>query len=88
VLAQVAALRKKDVKKLFAAVWPKLQRTLRSRQSVDLFIALLTSQCEAAELTVHEIPVITPDTATFDPPSSDECSTVEPEFCFSLTSGT
>jgi hypothetical protein len=70
-----------EVQKLFIAVWPKLRRTLRSRQSVDLFVRLLTSHCECGELTVHEIPAVVPDAATFDPPSSDEDSSVEPEFC-------
>ncbi len=74
-----------DVQKLFASVWPKLRRTLRSRQSILLFVDLLTSQCEDAELTVHEIPVVMPDTATGDPSSPDEDSIVEPEFCSSLT---
>ena len=53
------------VRKLFIAVWPKLRRTLRSRQSVDLFVRLLTAHCEHAELTVHEIPAVVPAAATF-----------------------
>jgi hypothetical protein len=32
-----------DVRRLFASVWPKLRRTLRSQQSVLLFVDLLTS---------------------------------------------
>ena len=69
-----------DVRKLFMAVWPKLRRTLRSQQSVLLFVDLLTSHCEHAELTVHEIPAVMPAAATFDPPTSDGDSSVEPEF--------
>jgi hypothetical protein len=68
-----------EVRKLFAMVWPKLRRTLRSRQSLQLFVDLLRSHSEHAELTVHEIPM--PSAATFDPPSSDGDSLVEPEFC-------
>jgi hypothetical protein len=70
-----------DVQKLFTSLWPKLRRTLRSRQSLDLFVALLTSHCQHCEPTVHEIAAVMPATATFDPPSSDEDSLVEPEFC-------
>jgi hypothetical protein len=70
-----------DVQKLFIALWPKLRRTLRSQQSVLLFVDLLTSHCEHAELTVHEIPAVMPAAATFDPPSSDGGSSFEPEFC-------
>jgi hypothetical protein len=70
-----------EVRKLFAMVWPKLRRTLRSRQSLQLFVDLLRSHSEHAELTVHEIPAVMPAAATFDPPSSDGDSLVEPEFC-------
>jgi hypothetical protein len=70
-----------EVQKLFIAVWPKLRRTLRSQQSVRLFVDLLISHCEHAELTVHEIPAVMPAAATFDPLSSDEDSLVEPELC-------
>jgi hypothetical protein len=70
-----------EVQKLFTSVWPKLKRVLRSQQSVLLFVDLLTSHCEHAELTVHEIPAVTPAVATFDPPASDGDSSVEPEFC-------
>jgi hypothetical protein len=68
-----------DVQKLFIAVWPKLRRTLRSRQSVNLFVRLLTAHCEHAELTVHEVPAVMPAAATFDKPSSDGDSSVEPD---------
>jgi hypothetical protein len=70
-----------DVQKLFNAVWPKLRRTLRSRQSVDLFVSLLSAHCEHAELTVYKIPAVVPPAATFDKLSSDGDSSVEPKFC-------
>jgi hypothetical protein len=66
-----------DVRKLFAFVWPKLRRTLRSQQSVLLFVDLLTSHCEHAELTAPEIPAVMSSAATFDPPSPDGDSSVE-----------
>jgi hypothetical protein len=69
-----------DVRKLFIAVWPKLRRTLRSRQSLQLFVDLLRSHSEHGEPTVHEIAAVMP-APTFDPPSSDGDSSVEPEFC-------
>jgi hypothetical protein len=48
-----------DVRKLFTAVWPKLRRTLRSQQSVVLFVDLLTAHCQPSEPTVHEISAVT-----------------------------
>jgi hypothetical protein len=48
-----------DVQKLFIAVWPKLRRTLRSQQSVVLFVDLLTAHCQPSEPTVHEISAVT-----------------------------
>jgi hypothetical protein len=69
-----------EVRKLFASVWPKLRRTLRSQQNLDLFVALLMSRCEHGEPTVHEIAAVMP-APTFDPPCSDGDSLVEPEFC-------
>ena len=69
-----------DVQKLFIAVWPKLRRTLRSRQSVLIFVDLLTSHFKSSEPTVPEIPAVMPAAATFDLPSSDGDSLVEPEF--------
>jgi len=77
----VSAPTDEDVQKLFIAVWPKLRRTLRSQQSLDLFVHLLTSHCQYSEPAVHEIPAVMPTTATDDPPSSDGDSLVEPEFC-------
>jgi hypothetical protein len=68
-----------EVRKLFAMVWPKLRRTLRSQQSVLLFVDLLTSHCECGELTVHDIPAVMAAAATFDPPSSDGDSIVAPD---------
>jgi hypothetical protein len=70
-----------DVQKLFIAAWPKLRRTLRSRESLQLFVDLLTAHCEHTELTVHEIPVVAPAAVTVDPPSPSGNSSVEPEFC-------
>jgi hypothetical protein len=71
-----------EVQRLFIAVWPKLRRTLRSQQSVLLFVDLLTSHCQHSERPDREIPVVAPAAATFDPPSSDGGdSSVEPEFC-------
>ncbi len=66
-----------EVQRLFTSVWPKLHRTLRSRQSVDLFVRLLTAHCESGDMRVQESPVVTQPTAAFDPPSSDGDS----EFC-------
>jgi hypothetical protein len=77
-----------EVQKLFMAVWPKLGRTLRSQQSVDLFVSLLMAHCECREMTDHEIPAVMPAAATDDPPSSDGDSLVEGEFCSALPSGT
>jgi hypothetical protein len=70
-----------EVQRLFIAVWPKLRRTLRSQQSVLLFVDLLRSHSEHGQLPVHEIPAVMPATATDDPPSPDEDSLVEPELC-------
>jgi hypothetical protein len=52
-----------EVQKLFIAVWPKLQRTLRSRESLHLFINLLTSHFECGE-TDREKVVLTPAAPT------------------------
>jgi hypothetical protein len=69
-----------EVQKLFTSVWPKLRRTLRSRQSLILFIDLLTAHCENSEQRVHEIAAVMPDAATIHPVSSDGDSFGEPEF--------
>jgi hypothetical protein len=68
-----------DVQKLFIAVWPKIRRTLRSRQSVDLFVRLLTSQFESCQVTDQEISVATPATEIPDLPSLDGDSSVPPQ---------
>jgi hypothetical protein len=70
-----------DVQKLFAAVWPKLKRTLRSRQSADLFVRLITARCECGEMRDRESPVVTQPTVAFGPESSDGDSVPEPELC-------
>jgi hypothetical protein len=46
-----------DVQKLFIAVWPKIRRTLRSRESVDLFVRLLMAHFESGKVTDQEKPV-------------------------------
>jgi len=61
------------VQKLFVSVWPKLRRTLRSRQNVDLFVRLLISQFECSEA------LLTPPAATFGPAPSGGDVIVEPE---------
>ncbi len=70
-----------EVQRLFIAVWPKLRRTLRSQQSLDLFIALLTSHFESGKQTDQESSVVASAAVTVDPPSLDGDSSVEPEFC-------
>jgi hypothetical protein len=54
----------KEVQKLFISLWPKLRRTLRSRQSLLLFIDLLKSQYECTEAKDREIFVHAPSTPT------------------------
>jgi hypothetical protein len=70
-----------EIQKLFTHVWPKLRRTLRSQQSLDLLVQLLASHFKGGERTDQEIPAVMPATATDDPQSSDGDSMVEPEFC-------
>jgi len=65
-----------EVQKLLTSVWPKLRRTLRSRQSLLLFIDLLTSHCESSEGGSREITVLAPALPTSCPASSD--SVAEP----------
>jgi hypothetical protein len=60
-----------DVRKLFASVWPKLRRTLRSRQSLLQFIDLLTSQFESSEAADREVLVLAESTPTICSASSD-----------------
>jgi hypothetical protein len=64
-----------DVQKLFIAVWPKLRRTLRSRQSVEGFVQLLMAHFKGGEMKDQENPAVML-AATFDPPSSDGDSSV------------
>jgi hypothetical protein len=45
-----------EVGKLFASLWPKLRRTLRSPESLTLFIDLLRSNYECGEVKDLEIP--------------------------------
>jgi hypothetical protein len=70
-----------EVRRLFTSVWPKLRRTLRSQQSLHLFVELLTTSCEHSKLTDQELPVVTPPPATFGPASLDGDSIREPESC-------
>jgi hypothetical protein len=60
-----------EVQKIFASVWPKLRRSLPSRQSLLLFIDLLTSQFRFYEATDREILVPEPSTPTICPVSPD-----------------
>ena len=69
-----------DVQKLLIALWPRLRRTLRSRQSLELFVRLLASQFLASEAKDRESSVPTALAATFGSAPSDEDFTVEPEF--------
>jgi len=75
----IAEPTEEEVQKLFTSVWPKLRRTLRSRQSLILFIDLLTAHCENSEQRVQEIAAVMPDAATIHPVSSDGDSFGEPE---------
>jgi hypothetical protein len=60
-----------DVRKLFASVWPKLRRTIRTQQSLLQFIDLLASQFESSEATDREILVLAPPATTICSVSSD-----------------
>jgi hypothetical protein len=75
----IAEPTEENVQKLFASVWPKLRRALRSRQSLLLFIDLLTSQFECGEATEPEILVIASPATTICSVSSDEDAALEPE---------
>jgi hypothetical protein len=77
-----------DVQKLFASVWPKLRRTLRSPQSLDLFVRLLTSQFECCESTGQESPVVTSTTPMRVLPSLDGDCIVESDLSAVLCSKT
>jgi hypothetical protein len=76
----IAEPTEEEVQKLFTSVWSKLRRTLRSRQSLILFIDLLTAHCENSEQRVHEIAAVMPVAATIHPVSSDGDSVGEPDF--------
>jgi hypothetical protein len=71
----------KEVETLFKSILPRLRRTLRSRQSLDLFVHLLTLQFECGEAADREIIVLAESTPTTCPPSADQDSLVEPEVC-------
>jgi hypothetical protein len=71
----------KEVETLFKSILPRLRRTLRSRQSLDLFVKLLTSEFERSEATDREILVPTPTALTICPASADQDFFVETEVC-------
>ena len=75
----IAEPTEEEVQKLFTSVWPKLRRTLRSRQSVDLFVRLLISHYESSEIGEREITVLAPAAPTVCP-ASDGDSFGEPDF--------
>jgi hypothetical protein len=64
------------VQKLLIALWPRLRRTLRSHQSLDLFVRLLVGQFESCESANPESLGLT---ATLVPAPSDGDFTLEPE---------
>jgi hypothetical protein len=68
-----------EVQKLFVALWPRLQRTLRSQRSLDLFVRLVVSQFECRGLENPESLVVTAPAAMFVPPPSDGDFAVEQE---------
>jgi hypothetical protein len=51
VIEDVSEPADEEVQKLFTSVWPKLRRTLRSQQSITLFVRLLTSHFESGKVT-------------------------------------
>jgi len=61
-----------EIQKLVTAVWPKLRRTLRSRQSLLLFVDLLTSQFNSSGATDREILVLASSAATICPVSDGD----------------
>lgn len=63
----------KEAMRCFNSIWPKLQRTLRTRQSLLLFIDLLKSHYECGETTDRAIVGLTP-VAPASPPSLSENS--------------
>jgi hypothetical protein len=75
-----------DVQKLFASVWPKLMRTLRSRESLDLFIHLLTDHFECGE--ADQVLVLPAAAPTICPASLDGESFGERELGAALVAST
>jgi len=69
VTEQISEPTEEDVQKLFNAVWPQLQSTLRSRESLGVFIDLLKSKFESSEIGEQAIAVLA-SSATC--PASDE----------------
>lgn len=67
--------------KLFASLWPKLRRTLRSRNSLTLFIDLLRSNYECEEVKDREITANSSSAPTICPASVNGDSIHEPEVC-------
>jgi hypothetical protein len=76
-----------EVQKLFTSVWPKFRRTLRSRQSLAVFIDLLNSHHERGEAAALKIHGLTPPAATICPASPDGDFFVEPEVGSTLRPG-
>jgi hypothetical protein len=71
-----------EVETLFKSILPRLRRTLRSRQSFDLFVHLLTSQFESSEAADREVLVLAASpTTTICPASADQGCFVEPVVC-------
>jgi hypothetical protein len=75
-----------EVQKLFASVWPKLGRTLRTKQSLDLFIHLLTDHFECGE--ADQVLVLAPAAPTICPASLDGESFGERELGAALVAST
>jgi hypothetical protein len=88
VIEPISEPTEQEVEELFAAVWPKLKRTLRSRQSAELFVRLLMAHCECSEMADQESPVVTPATVIPDLPSLDVDCIVESELGAVLSSKT
>lgn len=76
-----------EVMRCFSSLWPKLQRTLRTKQSLDLFIHLLKSHYECGEITDRGILVLAP-AAPIPCPVSSDGSPSEPEVSAALVAST